>query len=135
MVTYFIAPFQPTPDPSTWEKLMRSSSLVIDVAQYRERLTAQWPHAEFHPNVGNEKLLWTLFEVEDDSLACRGIGTIQSNQQIVTFDSPYIDFFLWHRVMIPQEHKLWLFKDTSWNNLEIQSDTKCEEIAQFIKMR
>lgn len=135
MATYFVAPFQPVRDPATWEELMHLSNLTIDVDSYKGQLVAQWPQTKIHPNVGGEILLWTLFEAEANSIACRGIGTIQSNRQIVTFDSPYVDFFLWHRTMIPQEHRLWLFKDTSWNNLEMRSDTLWEEIAQFFKTR
>lgn len=132
MATFFIAPFQPVNDPSLWDDLMGASDLRIDPNLYRSQLTKRWPLVKFFDPSDAEILLWSFYELREGKALPRGIGAIQSNHQIATFDSPYIDFFLWHRTVIPSSYRLFLFSDISWDSLELKSDTTREDIAQFV---
>jgi hypothetical protein len=133
MATYFIAPFEPVNDPEQWEDLKRASDLVIDPDFYKEQLSEAWPLAEIFDPVGTEILSWSLNVEEEDGIVPGVIGAVQGNRQIVTLDAPNVDFFLWHRSVIPEKYRLWLFTDTSWNSIELQHDTTAGAIREYIK--
>ena len=59
-------------------------------------------------------------------------GALHADTQIVSFDTPYSDFFLWHRSVVPIEHDLYLFNDSSWESLKLDPDTTLDEIKKFV---
>jgi hypothetical protein len=133
MATYFIAPFEPVNNPEQWESLTHVSNLVIDPGSYKKKLAEDWPLAKFFETVGSALVLWSLYTEEEGKIIFATIGYLQDNQQIVALDSPHIAFFLWHRSVIPKKYRLWLFKDTSWNSIELRPDTTADEVREFME--
>jgi hypothetical protein len=130
VTTFFIAPFKPT----EWRSA--GSELRIDPGAYREQLSLRWPDTEFLSSSGDLLLEWSLFaRQEDGSRIPLGIGGLHSDRQVVSMDTPEEGFFLWHRGVIPREHKLFLFSGGSMDSLEITVDTTLVEIEEFVGKR
>lgn len=131
-ITTFIAPFEPPTDPATWNRLLATSDLTINPADYRAALQNDWPFARIlHPS-GASTLEWYLYEQKGKFVIPGGFGTLQTNQRIVTLEPPNLDFCLWHRSIIPVEYRLWMFTSASWSHLEIRYGTTREDIFQFL---
>ena len=127
MTTFFIAPYE----PQKWETA--KSDLRIDPNWYRERLLEKWPEVLFFKTSPNVYLLnWELSISPGPTGSVGGIGGLQTNQQIVSMSTPFEEFFLWHRQIIPGQYRLYLFNDSSWDSLELTADTTIEDIQQFV---
>jgi hypothetical protein len=131
-ITTFIAPFEPPTDPATWDRLLATSDLTIDPAEYQASLQNDWPLARFLSSSGASTLEWYLYERKGKFVVPGGLGTLQTNRRIVTLEPPNIDFCLWHRSIISAEYRLWMFTSASWSHLEIRHDTTRNDILQFL---
>jgi len=124
MTTFFIAPYE----PQRWETA--KSDLQIDPDWYRKRLLERWPGIVFSKISPEDYLLEWGIPVSTAGAAIH--GGLQTNQNIVDLDTPFEEFFLWHRQIIPGQYRLYLFNDSSWGSLELTVDTTIEEIQQFV---
>jgi len=133
MTSFFIAPYEPTDDPSRWEALKTASNLKIDPASYRQRLLDKWPHTKFFRTSDILALQWSLYiETKEGSIVPGPIAALHGDYQVVSLDTPYEEFFLWHRSVIPSMHALFLFNSSSWDSLELTSGITLEEIQRFV---
>jgi hypothetical protein len=136
MSTFFIAPYEPTDDPSRWEALKTTSDLRIDPTWYREQLVRRWADIEFFEIPSPRPLHWSLYtKAEGGELIPQGSGSLQANLQVISMGTPVEEFFLWHRSIIPRNYRLFLFNDSSWDSLELTPGTTIEEISRFIADR
>ncbi len=119
---YFVTPYS----PRDWQTA--KSDLVIDPSRYRDLLTKDWPDIEFYSPKPTAILAWGL-AVPDGG---RVYGGLQPNAQVVWLDMPVEDFFLWHRKVIPDRHRLFLFPANSYETLELNPATTLEEIRVFV---
>ena len=127
MTTFFISPY----DPKEWETA--KSDLRIDPNWYRDLLLEKWPEVIFFETSPSVYLLnWELSISQDPTGSVGGIDGLQTNQQIVSMSTPFEEFFLWHRRIIPGLYRLYLFNDGSWDSLELKADTIIEDIRQFV---
>ena len=130
MTTFFIAPYE----PKEWKT--SQSDLRINPDWYRARLLEKWPYVIFFDTSPNVYLLnWELSITQDPSGSVGGIGGLQTNQQIVSMSTPFEEYFLWHRQIIPGKYRLYLFNDSSWDSLELTADTTIEDIQDFLEGR
>ncbi len=102
MTQFFVAPYQPTSDPAKWESLKTESDLRIDANNYEQALRERWPGIEF--------LIPTRFLLQWGILVspagARIYGALHKDQQVVSIDSPFEEFLLWHRGIIPSKYRL-----------------------------
>jgi hypothetical protein len=47
----------------------------------------------------------------------------------------FLDFILWHREFVPEDHDLFLFNSSSWDSLRLTLNTTREEVQQFTGLR
>lgn len=127
MTAFYIAPYKPT----DWESA--TSDLVIDPTSYKEKMLERWPESEFFSTSPELPLQWMISSFsEGDEMPPHGIGSLHADMQIVSFDTPYSEFFLWHRSVIQSQHDLYLFNDSSLESLKLEPDTTFDEIEEFI---
>ena len=129
--TFFITPF----DPKAWEdpddtSPKPTSDLCIKPSEYREALLLRWPEITF---AHEYPLRW---ELPPETEQYAGLwGQLQDNQQIVGFGTgpkkSFIDFILWHRIIIPAQYQLFLFNSSSWDSLILTRDTTEQDIISF----
>lgn len=133
MTSFFIAPYEPTDDPEKWEELKTASNLKIDPVSYRQQLLQQFPHTKFFRTSDTLALQWSLYiETKEGDIVPSSIAALHGDYQVVSLDTPCEEFFLWHRSVIPSEHALFLFNSSSWDSLELTSETTLEEIQRFV---
>ncbi|MDH5606809.1 MAG: hypothetical protein OEY93_07970 [Anaerolineae bacterium] len=133
MTNFIITPYEPTDDPSKWEALRTASDLKINPAEYKRQLLRKWPDAEFFNVTKELPLQWCLdVKLKDSSVIPGAIGSLSSDLQTISIDTPNTDFFFWHRKVIPNKYKLFLFNTSAWDSLELTSSTTVEEIRKFI---
>ena len=129
MTTFVMAPYK----PSEWQSNISISDLRIDPAIYMEQLLKKWPNAQLLHTSANFPLQWILYtESGAHSLDSRGVGSLHSNLQVVYLDTPYEEFFLWHRSVIPARYRLFLFNVSSLDSLEITSNMTMEDLRKFL---
>lgn len=104
------------------------SNLQIDPAEYERILLRDWPGTVIYPQNEYVLLEWGLIVSEDGAEI---IGVL-ADQQRVSLYVPYAEFFLWHRRIIPSQHQLYLFNDSSWDPFELKPDTTLAEIEKYI---
>lgn len=130
MSTFFVAAVV----PANWKTA--SSDLRIDPKEYQARLLSQWPDTEF---LSSPTLLleWSLFmRSEDGSSTPLGIGGLHSDRQTVSMDTPVEEFFLWHRLVVPEMYRLYLFEGGNPTRfLELTAETTAEELGRFLGPR
>lgn len=124
-IPFFVAPYRPT----DWETA--NSNLRIKPEIYRKQLAEKWPDIAFYESGPTTLLAWGLKVGENARL----YGGLQDNQQIVWLDFPHAQFFLWHRTVIPISYPLFLFSTSSWDSLELTSETTFEEVQFFVGAR
>jgi len=127
MTQFFIAPYQPTDDSSLWEALATQSDLHINVAEYRKLLIQRWSAIEFLPTTAFS-LQWGI---PVSTSGAHIYGALHTDKQVISIDTPFEEFFLWHRGVIPSKHKLFLFNDSAWNSIELTDHTTAEDIERF----
>lgn len=128
---FFITPY----DPKAWEdpnddSEKPTSDLEIDPTEYQEKLLEQWSYTVFLEPVSSPPppLEWRLKKSEGDV----GLfGGLQRNLQVVWMRTPYEEFFVWHRSIIPPEYPLYLFNSSSWDRLELTLETTEDDIKDF----
>jgi hypothetical protein len=122
MTTFFIAPFR----PADWQ--VSKSDLRIDPDWYRQRLTEDWPGIEFRATAGPSSLEWDFLVTQEGA---RIFGMLDSGLQVVSTDTPYEEYFLWHRSAITDQYELYLFNDSSLDSLQLTTRTTIEELKRF----
>jgi len=129
MTTFFVAPYRPEDRESIDSKTIQTTShLIIDSVEYKNLLQIKWSGIRISQSSEYVLLEW-FFPVMDGWAG--PIGGLDKDKQTIFLDTPFEEFFLWHRSIIPDEYKLFLFHDGSWKNLELKPDTGLEEIQQF----
>src|SRR6266487_841903 len=130
MATFFVAPYRPEEKESpALEVLPEISSLRIDPTEYQALLLKKWPGISFDSS--SYILLGWFLQITKEG--AKIIGGLEEDQQTVFLDTPFDEFFLWHRSIIPPQYELYLFHEGSWDNLELKPNTSLEEIQRFIK--
>ena len=133
MTSFFIAPYEPTDDPNKWEELKTASNLKIDPVSYRQRLLEKWPYTKFFRTSDTLALQWSLYiETKEGVIVPGSVAALHGDYQVVSLDTPYEEFFLWHRSVIPSVHALFLFNSSSWDSLELTSETTLKETQRFV---
>jgi hypothetical protein len=117
MPNFFVSPYEPK------DRNPAKSDLIIDVNWYRERLREKWPDIRFF--VASPDLMALQWEFGE------GIGSLDKYLQIVSLDGPYEEYFYWHRQVITEQYRLFLFNETSWASLELTYKTTLEDIIRF----
>ena len=118
---FFVAPYKPT----EWEKA--SIDLEIDPTVYREHLQNKWPSIVFYEAESGTLLAWGILGSGNNRI----YGALQDNHQIIWLEFPLDEFFLWHRSVIPAKYPLFLFRSSSWDSIELTSETVLEDILRF----
>jgi hypothetical protein len=99
---------------------------AIDLEAYKKALIQRWgKNIEFRES-GLFPLSWTLM-VEDAG------SYMNLSDNSVSFDlyDPFEDFVLWHRSIIPEEHRLYLCAEELAASLEVKTSTSGDEIRRF----
>lgn len=139
MSIFFVLPYEPSENPEAWKNLSKRSNLIIDPAEYAERLRLEWPMSRIFDEETNRPiewntshlLEWELNGLEEQEQRYLGYGWLKSDKQIVSLTTPYKYFFIWHRSVVPEEYPLWLIGDYSWKSLELKMDTTEDDIHRF----
>jgi hypothetical protein len=130
-VTFFISPFE----PKLWQSGQPepTSSLHIDFADYRENLLARWPHTrEYDSALFAGGVHWSI-----DSQYVHGADiSLDTTCQHVACGrggANWLEFILWHREYVPDEHKLYLYHTSDvTDTLLLAPDTTKQQLADFI---
>lgn len=129
MTTFLIAPYSPeVRDAMIIKGLRTPSDLQIDPAEYKALLLQKWSGIRI--DTSQYLLLWWFLPVTKEGAGI--IGGLEEDQQTVFLDTPFDQFFFWHRSVIPAQHRLFLSYEGSWANLEVKSNTSLAEIQGFI---
>jgi hypothetical protein len=133
-ISFFISPTH----PSVWigkEPVPTSrNDFRIDPVHYSHALMKRWPSArEWTSEYFARGVYWTL-----DEYNLRGIEVhLDTNLQDVSF-TPYginfVEFVLWHREYVAADQILYLFNDSAWEGLVMQSSVTKEDIVAFTGM-
>jgi hypothetical protein len=122
---FFVAPYRPT----DWQTA--ASSLRIDPERYRSLLKEKWGDNIRFLQEEHSALAWDLRFYSEDGTTQGSFGRLFGDLQIVALETPYEEFFLWHRSVIEGDHRLFLFNASSPESLELGSDTTMDEIRRF----
>jgi hypothetical protein len=130
MTSYFITPFDPNINPN-WD--VKDIDLIIDSKYYQQQLLLKWPATKIIQSPIGSPLSWVMYKVlKDGQLESCGIGELDSGLQIVSVDTPYEEYFLWHRGLIPSRYRLFLFNESDiTETLELKPETTIEIIEQY----
>ncbi len=121
MTTHFyITPYP----PAEWEE--RTTDLVIDPAHYKELLFQKWPNAK----ILQETPDFLVFGIPMPNSEVYLYGHVRKFWACL--ETPFEEFFLWHRSVISSDCQLFLFRTSSWDALELKLDTTLEEVKAFI---
>jgi hypothetical protein len=124
MTSFFIAPFK----PAEWETA--KSDLKIDPEVYRQQLQEAFPGTKFYKTSGDFLLRWGL---PTSMQGAHIFGGLHGDGQIVSIDTPYEAFFLWHRTVVPAKYKLFLFNASSTDCIELKPGATLDDIKSFIR--
>ena len=125
-VSFFISPF----DPAIWEQEepdpYPTSTLYIDPEEYSRKILHRFPYAT---KPRSEKWNWWL----DDPTGPGASVLLHPDRQIVSFSlgENFLDFILWHRGFVPEDHDLFLFNSSSWDSLLLTKNTTHDEVRLF----
>jgi hypothetical protein len=109
--------------------------LRIDPATYRAQLVERWPHTQFKEAPGFP-LQWILYTRSEEGVeVAQGIGKLHNDLQTVTVDTPYEEFFLWHREVVPPRQRLFLYDLSSMRSLELTVDITFQTVEEFCEGR
>lgn len=122
MTAFYIVPFPPGNGKSP------DSDLKIDSTWYKKHLLADWIGVKFYDDAQEASLAWDLPVTVKDPFI---YGILHPDLQVVSLGTPYEDFFLWHRRIVPANYKLYLFNDSSLSSLELTLDTNFDEVRKF----
>lgn len=130
MTTFVVAPYRPEEHESMAPEVMRTTSdLKINPFEYQSLLLERWPGINVY-HLPRYVLLEWVFPVTEGWSG--PIGGLENDQQTVFIDTPFEEFFLWHRSVIPGKYRLFLSHEGSWDTLELKVDTTLEEIQSFV---
>ena len=134
MTSYFITPFDPNINQK-WD--MKNIDLVIDSEYYRQQLLLKWPETKIIEPAGDMSLQWVLWNIlKNGQLESCGIGDLHKDKQIVSIDTPYEEYFLWHRIIVPSRYQLFLFNESDiTKTLELKPDITIDLIKRFCGRR
>ncbi len=108
---------------------VEESDLVIDVESFANQLRASWPSIQFEDvKMADDPFLlsWSLREGEIDH-----VGDLHRDQRTISVDdypAGVAKFALWIRAILPAQHKLMLYHDSSEVKVEITTTTRVEDI-------
>ena len=106
MATFFIGPYRPKERDAMATKVIRKSNdLRIDPVEYQALLLERWPGISVYSPPQYVLLEW-VFPVTREGAG--PIGDLEDNQTVF-LDTPFGEFFLWHRSIIPAQYQLFLF--------------------------
>jgi hypothetical protein len=131
LTIFFISPYKPIDDPEKCA-LRIASDLKIDPKYYRRQLFKDWPMVQFIRTSNIASLQWIIRIPSAEGFVEGTIGMLHQNLQVVSFDTPYEPFFLWHRQIVDSRHRLYLSNSSSMDYMELKPDVTVEEIRQFI---
>jgi hypothetical protein len=127
VTAFFVAPYE----PSEWRE--SHSDLRIDPTFYKERMLERWPETKFFQTSPDVPLQWMINIRDKSGVGVHGtIGMLHNDFQVVSCDTPFEEFFVWHRSLMPSKYKLFLFNDSSCESLELKPETSLDEVKQFI---
>ena len=130
MTTFSISLYRPEErDAMATEIMKKTSDLRIDPAEYQALLLERWPGISAYSPPQYVLLEW-VFPVTREGAG--PIGGLEDNQTVF-LDTPFDEFFLWHRSIIPAQYQLFLFHEGSWDTLALKPETSLEEIRRFIR--
>ena len=130
MSTFFISPYRPEERDAMATKIIRKTSdLRIDLVEYKALLLERWPGISVYSPPQYVLLEW-VFPVTREGAG--PVGGLENNQTVF-LDTPFDEFFLWHRTIIPAQYQLFLFHEGSWDTLELKPEITLEEIQSFIR--
>jgi len=130
---YIVAPY--TPDE--WESAQ--SDLKIDPVWYKDKLTNRWPNIEFYDpqevygdKIVHPALMWGLPVPYKTHITCQ----LHHELQRISLDIGVAEFFVWHRKIIDNKYRLYIYKlfimsVTEHDYLELTSDISIEDIREF----
>ena len=119
-----------TPYPALeWESARSDLEIVPD--DFAESFLKKWPNAKLEFTVAGG-ILWQVSEKEGVGF----FGELQANKQIVSFEpgnwTTFFDFVIWYREYVAKQYRLFFFNSSSWDSLEITSQTMKREINEFL---
>ena len=123
MSTFFIVPYEPT----TWKTA--KYDLEIDPKWYKTQLTSTWPNVQFfdsNPTIFT--LVWHIITIEGNG----PITNLHREQPIISMSAPFVEYILWHRTVILENHTLFLTSDISSNSIELKTSTTTENIQEYL---
>lgn len=130
MALFFISPYRPEERDAMATKIIRKTSdLRIDLVEYQALLLERWPGISVYSPPQYVLLEW-VFPVTREGAG--PVGGLENNQTVF-LDTPFDEFFLWHRTIIPAQYQLFLFHEGSWDTLELKPEITLEEIQRFIR--
>jgi hypothetical protein len=134
MTSYFITPFDPNTNLN-WE--VENIDLLIDPKYYRQQLLIKWPAIKIIESAVEISLQWVLWNIlKDGQLESCGIGELHKDKKIVSVDTPYEEYFLWHRKIVPSRYQLYLFNESDiTQTLELKPDITIDMIERFCGRR
>lgn len=130
MATFFIAPYRPKERDAMATKIIRKTiDLRIDPVEYQALLLERWSGISVYSRPQYVLLEWVFPATREGA---GPIGGLEDNQTVF-LDTPFDEFFLWHRTIIPAQYQLFLFHEGSWDTLELKPEISLEEIRRFIR--
>lgn len=134
MTSYFITPFDPN---ITRNGELDNVDLIIDPEYYRQQLLLKWPGTKIVESTVGFSLQWVLWDIlKDGQLESCGIGQLHRDKQIVSVDTPYEEYFLWHRKLVPSRYQLFLFNESDiTKNLKLMPDMTIDTIEHYCGRR
>jgi len=128
MTSFIIAPYKSRGGRCMIPSLRPESELRIDPDEYKKSLGEQWAEIAFDDQSPYVALSWGLLVSQKGA---RIHGVLDKDLQTVSLDTPYEEFFLWHRSVIPSHYVLFLFNDSQFEDMELTSETTLEELRRF----
>ena len=127
---FFIGPYKPEGGEEQREDPL---GFKIDPSEYKKALEASWPQVTFFRTSEKFPLQWIIQIKHPSGKGSLGtIGALHANLQVISCDTPLVEFFYWHRTYVPLDYKLYLFDDSSWESLELTPKTTEAEIQDFV---
>lgn len=129
MTSFVIAPYKSRNGLSQIPDLRPANDLRIEPTEYKRSLSERWPGVAFYDTPSYIPLSWGLLVSKNGA---RVFGVLDEDMQTVSLDTPYEEFFLWHRSVIPSHYALFLFNDSDFEDMELTSETTLEELKYFV---
>lgn len=129
MVSFFIIPFE-YDGKFTGEAIphIGESHLVIDIVHYRQQLVQDWKMVQFQPPTPISILIWTF--ATESIMKVKGPYRIHGNYKTLSMDVPDGEFALWHRLITPQQYRLFITGENTRKAMELTLETTLEDLRE-----